>query len=102
MKHLASFAQRLNRLTTAAKMGLAFSLLLLMAATIGGASLYALSHLKRASDELAYNWLPTVGQVATVRAAMLEVREHEVKHTTAADAGYMGEYEEKMQAAQVK
>ena len=30
---------------------------------------------------------------------MLEVREHEVKHTTAADAGYMGEYEEKMQAA---
>ena len=99
MKLLASLGRRLDRWSTASKMGTAFALVLVLTASIGGASLYALSKVKHASDQLADNWLPTVGHLATLRASMLEVREFEVKHTIAADAGYMGEYEEKMNAS---
>ncbi|MEK6669414.1 MAG: methyl-accepting chemotaxis protein [Pseudomonadota bacterium] len=99
MTPLAPLKHRLDRLSTAAKLGLAFGLVLTLTAVIGGASVYALSHLKSASDELADNWLPTVGHLATVRTSVLEAREFEVKHTTASDTGYMGEYEEKMNAA---
>jgi len=99
MKLLASLGRRLDRWSTASKMGTAFALVLVLTASIGGASLYALSKVKNASDQLADNWLPTVGHLATLRASMLEVREFEVKHTTASDAGYMGEYEEKMNAS---
>jgi methyl-accepting chemotaxis protein len=99
MKQFACLFQRLDRLSTAMKMGLAFALVLTLTAALGVASVYALSRLKSASDSLANNWLPAVGQWALVRAAALEVREFQVKHTTAADAGHMSDYEENMAAA---
>jgi methyl-accepting chemotaxis protein len=99
MSVMPSINSALDRLSTAAKLGLAFALVLMLTAALGSASLYALSRLHQASDELANNWLPAVGQLATFRTAMLEVRDYEVKHTTATDTGYMGDYEDKMNAA---
>ena len=90
---------RLSGLSTAQKLALAFGWLIALTALIGGASLVSMGRVHLASDELASRWLPGSGYLATARASLLEHREFEVKHTTAADAGYMDEYAEKMQAA---
>ncbi|MFG6468642.1 methyl-accepting chemotaxis protein [Roseateles sp. BYS87W] len=91
--------ERLARLATAKKLALAFGWLILLSAVIGVGSLLALSQVRSASSELASRWLPTAGHLAAARAALLEHREFVVKHTTAADAGYMDEYEEKIRNA---
>jgi methyl-accepting chemotaxis protein len=99
MNKLKARFSALDRLSTGGKLGLSFMTLLALTIVLGGASLWALSRVHQAADELAHRWLPGAGHLAAVRAAMLEYRTFEVKHTTAADAGYMAEYEEKMTAA---
>ena len=91
--------ERLARLATAKKLALAFGWLILLSAVLGVGALLALSQVRSASVELATRWLPTAGHLAAARASLLEHREFVVKHTTAADAGYMDEYEEKMRGA---
>ncbi|MFG6462038.1 methyl-accepting chemotaxis protein [Roseateles sp. DXS20W] len=91
--------RRLSELSTAKKFALAFGWLILLTALLGGGSLYSLNRVHSASGELAALWLPGAGHLAAGRAALLEHREFEVKHTTAADAGYMDEYQEKMKQA---
>jgi methyl-accepting chemotaxis protein len=93
---LAAVRRRLDGLATAHKLALAFGWLLLLSAGLGVASLLSLSRVHEASGELAQRWLPGAGHLAAARASLLEYREFEVKHSTAADAGYMDEYHEKM------
>jgi methyl-accepting chemotaxis protein len=96
---LSGLTGRWAGLATATKLGLAFGWLILLALVLGAGALYSLGRVHAASGELAARWLPGAGHLAAGRAALLEYREFEVKHTTAADAGYMDEYEEKMKAA---
>jgi methyl-accepting chemotaxis protein len=96
---LAAVRGRLAGLATAHKLALAFGWLLILSTGLGVASLMSLSRVHEASGELALRWLPGAGHLAGARAALLEYREFEVKHSTAADAGYMDEYREKMDAA---
>ena len=77
----------------------AFSLVLVLTAALGTLSLMALARVSQASDELAIKWMPAVGHIAAIRAATLEFRELEVKHSVATDASYMAEYEDKIKAA---
>ncbi|PTT88094.1 hypothetical protein DBR42_10405, partial [Pelomonas sp. HMWF004] len=95
---LGRFTSRVAAWSTATKLALAFGWLILLAVVLGAGSLYSLGRVHGASGELAARWLPGAGHLAAARGAMLEYREFEVKHTTAADAGYMDEYEEKMKA----
>ncbi|HEY1092951.1 MAG TPA: methyl-accepting chemotaxis protein [Burkholderiaceae bacterium] len=99
MKPLAKLRGWADALSTAQKLAYSFILVLALTATIGGGALYALELLNKASSELANKWLPSVGHLSSARAALLEYREFEVKLTTAADASYLSEYEEKMTAA---
>ena len=96
---LAAVRRRLAGLPTAHKLALAFGWLLVLSAGLGIASLLSLSRVHEASGELALRWLPGAGHLAGARAALLEYREFEIKHSTAADAGYMDEYREKMDGA---
>ena len=96
---LAAVRRRFAGLATAHKLALAFGWLLVLGAGVGVASLMSLNRVHQASDELAARWLPGAGHLAGARAALLEYREFEVKHSTAADAGYMDEYREKMEPA---
>jgi methyl-accepting chemotaxis protein len=99
MNGFKTLAHKLDRLSTGTKLVLAFLMVLSLTAVQGVVSLVALHQVNQASDELASRWLPSVAHLAQARTAILEVREFEVKHTTAADASYMAEYEDKMAAA---
>jgi methyl-accepting chemotaxis protein len=79
-----------------AKLGLAFLVVLSLTTLLGAVSVWSLAQVNRASSELASKWLPSVKHLSEARVAMLEFREFEVKHTMAADASYMSEYEEKL------
>ncbi|MEP6875131.1 MAG: MCP four helix bundle domain-containing protein, partial [Burkholderiales bacterium] len=99
MKFLGRLFSHLGRMSLGGKLISSFLTVLLLTAALGGISYVSLSRVHQASDELATRWLPEIGHLTTARAAILEVREFEVKHSHAADAGYMSEYEEKMAAA---
>jgi methyl-accepting chemotaxis protein len=99
MQGLRKATRAIGRMATGTKMTLAFLTVLGLTAIQGGVALYALQRVNQASDDLATHWLPSVSHLAQARAAILEFREFEVKHTTASDAGYMSEYEEKIAAA---
>ncbi len=97
---------RLNRLRTGwqslglrARLAGAFGIVLVLAAASGMVGLFALERVHNASADLANRWLPAIGHLNHARAAMLTAREWEMKHSTASDAGYREEYEEKLQAA---
>jgi len=81
------------------QLGLAFAVLIGLSIVLGTVSVIALQLVNSASTDLAVKWLPRVQQLAQARAAMLTYRELEVKHTQAADASYMAEYEDKMKEA---
>jgi methyl-accepting chemotaxis protein len=96
MKTMQNTSSRLEKLGIGTKLGLAFATVLLFTAVLGGAALLALDRVNSEAKTLATKWLPAVGDLATARAFLLEFRELEVKHTRAADASYMAEYEEKL------
>ncbi|MEY2839238.1 MAG: hypothetical protein RJB60_1537 [Pseudomonadota bacterium] len=85
--------------TIRAKLGLAFLIVLTLTALLGGVAVWSLSQVNHASSDLANKWLPSVKHLGEARVAMLEFRDFEIKHTTAADTSYMSEYEEKMAKA---
>ena len=89
----------LEHWTIRAKLSLAFLIVLTLTALLGAVSVGALGLVNHASSDLANKWLPSAKHLGEARMAMLEFREFEIKHTTAADTSYMSEYEEKMTKA---
>jgi methyl-accepting chemotaxis protein len=87
-----------TKLPIQAKLLIAFGAQLLLAMVLGGFSIYELGVVKSTSDDLATRWMPGVGHTAKARAAILDFRTLEGKHSRAEDTGYMDEYEEKMKA----
>ena len=91
---------RLSRWTASFKIGVqllvAFSLCIALTAGLGAYAILQLATVKNASDALTDRWMPSIGHTTTVRAHLIDLRELQVKHANAADAGYMDEYEEKM------
>ena len=88
-----------ERMTIGARLMSAFLLVLSLTAVLGVVSLVALSRVNAVSSALADKWMPSVSELAATRAGILEFREFELKHTRAADASYMAEYEDKMREA---
>lgn len=80
------------------KLTLSFCTVLALTVVIGISGVLSLSKLNHESTEMANKWMPSVGYSTSARAAALDVRDYEIKHARAADAGYMEEYEEKMRA----
>jgi methyl-accepting chemotaxis protein len=94
---------RLSRWMTSMKIGTqlmgGFVAVLAMTALLGGFGLLQLEKVNTVSHAMTDVVLSGIGHTTSMRTAMLEMRDLEVKHTLAADAGYMDEYEEKMKLA---
>lgn len=88
-----------SKMRIGSKLILAFTVVLGMTVLLSGFGIFALAKVNRASSDLALKWMPSVGYITNMRAAVLEFREFEVKHTRAEDASYMAEYEDKMKDA---
>ena len=76
----------------------AFTLLIVLTAALGGYAILQMSKVKSASAALNDRWMPGIGHATAIRASLIDLRELQVKHVNAADAGYMEEYEGKMKA----
>ncbi|HET9977768.1 MAG TPA: methyl-accepting chemotaxis protein [Burkholderiaceae bacterium] len=100
MKLFARTGQRLGsvfaRLSTRAQLLSAFAAMLLLAAAMGGVGLFGVQRVAERAGELSARWVPQIGHLSTARAAALEVRDFEVKHSRTADKSYHSEYEAKM------
>jgi methyl-accepting chemotaxis protein len=98
-KKLQSVHSALARLTIGAQISLAFGAVLLLAASLGVVSVWSLTRLNASADELNVKWLQGVGHLAHARAAVVEAREFEIKHSRTGDRSYQSEYEEKFNNA---
>ena len=99
MGKLARAKRRFAKFSVGRKLGGAFGVVLVLSAVIGICALGALGTVNDASSQLAQKWLPGAGQLAATRAAILELRDYELRHTRATDASYLAEYEDKMTEA---
>ncbi|GAB1434913.1 hypothetical protein MASR2M32_11330 [Sphaerotilus sulfidivorans] len=95
--HAAS--ERFSRLSLGARLSLGFGVGVVLAGAVGGVGLAGLHQVGSRTDELSARWLPGVAQLATSRAALLEMRDFEVRHSRTDDRSYHAEYEEKIAAA---
>jgi methyl-accepting chemotaxis protein len=89
----------LNRLPVGTQLSAAFGLVLFLTAIIGAVSVWSLWRMNQNADELHDKWLRGVGQLAQARAALVEAREFEIKHSRTSDKSYQSEYDEKFKAA---
>jgi methyl-accepting chemotaxis protein len=99
MKYLSKFSAALARLGVGVQLGMAFGLVLVLAALVGGVALMALARVDTRAGELEDKWLTGVGLLAEVRNAVVEMRDMEVKHSRTDDKSYHAEYEDKITAA---
>ncbi len=99
MKLVANTRALFSRLRVGQQLHAAFAVLLVLTASVGGLALYNLDQVHAQANDLADKWLQGVGQLAQTRAAVLEARESEVKHSRLEDRSYHSEYEEKMNEA---
>jgi methyl-accepting chemotaxis protein len=100
MKRLFSqILSALAGLTVGAQLTLGFGLTLLFAGAVGGVAIQGLSKVNNEALALEAKWLHGVGHLATMRNALAESREFEVKHSRTEDKSYHAEYEEKMAQA---
>ncbi|KDB52979.1 methyl-accepting chemotaxis sensory transducer [Sphaerotilus natans subsp. natans DSM 6575] len=91
--------ERFSRLSLGARLGLGFGLGVVLAGAVGGVGLVGLHQVGSRTGELSARWLPGVAQLATSRAALLEMRDFEVRHSRTDDRSYHAEYEDKIGAA---
>jgi methyl-accepting chemotaxis protein len=94
---------RISRWMVSLKIGTqltaSFAIVLVLTVLLGGFALLQLKKINTVSHEITDKVVPGIGHTTSMRTAILELRDLEVRHTQAADAGYMDEYEEKMKAA---
>lgn len=96
MKRVLHSAQAaLHRLSIGAQLSVAFGVVLLLTALIGGGSLWAMARIERNAETLNGKWLKGVGLLAQLRGSVIEAREFEVKHSRVTDKSYQSEYDEK-------
>jgi len=99
MKTLSHLRDTFGRMAVRTQLTAAFSIILLLTATVGGVALNGLSRVDAQADALASKWLQGVGFLAELRVGLVDVREYEIKHSRTADSSYHSEYEEKIGAA---
>ncbi|HVK33058.1 MAG TPA: methyl-accepting chemotaxis protein [Burkholderiaceae bacterium] len=100
MKNLISrLAAAYAALGTRTQLFGAFAAVLVLTAAVGLLGLVGLQRVDSDARELSGKWLPGVGHLASARAAALEARDFEIKHSRATDKSYHAEYEDKIKSA---
>ncbi len=91
-------APRLNGLTVARQLQLAFGTVLVLMAILGGMALLGLQRVDHQAAALAGKWLHGVQHLAATRIGLIDARVWESKHARTDDTSYHAEYEEKITA----
>jgi methyl-accepting chemotaxis protein len=99
MRANAKLLGLLDRMPVGRQLMAAFSLLLLLFAAVGGVALFGMVQVDGQANQLSDKWLRGVGTLSQARAALVEARDYEIKHSRTGDRSYQSEYEEKMDAA---
>jgi len=76
-----------------------FFLLLVLMASMWGLMMSGQSNIYAGTQKLEIKWIRGVAELSGVRAALVEIREFEVKHSHVSDSSYHSEYEKKIQEA---
>jgi len=100
MLNTQSMTRRLQALSVAGQLWLAFGSMLALTALLGGGALVAMQRMDQQAGQLDAKWLASVGHLSTARTGLLEMRQYEVKHSRTDDRSYHAEYEDKVKAAQ--
>jgi methyl-accepting chemotaxis protein len=95
----ARFIAALGRMTVGTQLIAGFGIVLVLTCALGAVAIVGLSQVNTQASALEQRWLHGVGHLATMRSALADSREVEVKHSRTNDKSYHGEYEEKMTAA---
>jgi hypothetical protein len=96
MKRIHHARDAAGRLGLSAQMHLAFALVVLLTVAVGAVGLLGLHHAGAETNALSEKWLPGVGRIASARAALIEARDVEIRHSHTEDRSYQAEYEEKI------
>jgi methyl-accepting chemotaxis protein len=99
MKLLSRLGAAFARLRVAQQLFAAFFAVLALAAVMGATAIVGLHRVDAQAMALNDKWLQGVGHLAAMRAALVESRDFEIKHSRATDRSYHAEYEEKLGAA---
>jgi len=83
-------------LKIAAKLFVAFGLVLLLTLAMGISSIYALGRVNQASHDLAQDWMPSVQMAMSLRTDLAEMRRWELAHLLATEDKDMASYEKRM------
>jgi methyl-accepting chemotaxis protein len=86
----------LDRIPVGRQLYLAFGALLLLTGALGAISVWGLHRVDSQAGTLAGKWLVGLGHLADMRAAALEMRDFEIKHSRTDDPSYHAEYEDKI------
>jgi hypothetical protein len=87
---------RFARMPAGRQLGAAFAVLLALMVLLSALTLMALADTNARARELEQKWLAGVGALAEARAAVVEMREMEVKHSHTEDSIYLTFSEEKI------
>ena len=99
MKLFSRLSAGFARLRVAQQLFVAFFAVLALAAVMGVTAIVGLKRVDTEAMALNDKWLQGVGHLAAMRAAVVESRDFEIKHSRATDRSYHAEYEDKLGAA---
>jgi methyl-accepting chemotaxis protein len=101
MKKLSRLFGAFGRLSVAAQLYASFGLLAALLAVVAGVGMLGLARVNGQAAALEAKWLRGSGLMSEARAALVETREFEVKHSRTDDKSYHSEYEDKIKATSV-
>jgi len=99
MKILSATMAAFGRMNVGRQFAAGFAVVLLLMAVLGAVALLSLGQADERARELEGKWLAGVGHLAEARAAIIEMRDLEIKHSRTDDRSYHSEYEEKFAEA---
>ena len=86
----------LDRVPVGRQLFAAFAAILVLTGALGAIALVGLRNVDAEASALSARWLKGVGDLSAARIGVLELREHEVKHSRTDDSSYHAEYEDEM------
>lgn len=81
MKRIHHAHATAGRLGLSGQLHLAFALVVLLTVAVGAVGLLGLHHAGAKTSALSEKWLPGVGGIASARAAVIEARDIEIRHS---------------------
>ena len=99
MKFSTRLLNRFARLGVHGQLTAAFAAVLLLCGALGAVALTAMGQMDHRASLLSSKWLTSAGLLADTRAALLEMRDNEVRHSRSGDKSYHAEYEAKLMEA---